>query len=352
MSVLKSNIPMLEQKSNLMIRNLASNVDRFESFDIYNFIARCTLDMFCAGSSGTDMHFQEGSSCSYLHHLEEILELAMVRIMNPLLHPDWVYRWTSMYRMEEKALKEFHQPAKNIQLLMRKSSPTLIDDYMSSMKRIGHVDIEIKIKPVNRNSGAEKEIPMFGGKSHGGTEAKTIAFNEYLRPAKDILFLPRNSPSSIADGFKSSMKRNGHVEGIEQDLSGYIYAGHDTSALTISNTLLLLAMHPDVQERAVAEIREYYGAFDEDIQYETLQQLEYLEMVLKECLRLFPVAPIIGRQTTQEIALGKNILPVGVDVLINISSIHRNPAYWGEDADQFRPERFATNLCSICVFAL
>ncbi|XP_049542626.1 probable cytochrome P450 313a4 [Anopheles darlingi] len=159
---------------------------------------------------------------------------------------------------------------------------------------------------------------------------------------------PRNLPLIgsayvfITDGFKSSMKRNGHVEGIEQDLSGYIYAGHDTSALTLSNTLLLLAMHPDVQERAVTEIREYYGAFDEDIQYEALQQLAYLEMVLKESLRLFPVAPIVGRQTTQEIALGKNILPAGVDVLFNIFSIHRNPSYWGEDADQFRPERFAT----------
>ncbi|XP_049542628.1 cytochrome P450 3A19-like [Anopheles darlingi] len=218
------------------------------------------------------MHFQEGSSCSYLHHLEEILELAMVRIMNPLLHPDWVYRWTSMYRAEEKALKEFHQPAKNIQLLMRKSSPTLIEDYMTSMKRIGHVDIE-----------------MF-----------------------------------------------------ENDLSGLIYAGHETSAITISNTLLLLAMHPDVQDQAVAEIRQHCGTFDEDISYETLQQLVYIEMVLKESLRLFPIAPIIARQPTHEIALGKYTVPAGVDVLLNIFNIHRNPVYWGEDAEHFRPERFAT----------
>ncbi|XP_049542629.1 probable cytochrome P450 313a1 [Anopheles darlingi] len=138
------------------------------------------------------------------------------------------------------------------------------------------------------------------------------------------------------------MKRNGHVEIIEQDLSGFIYAGHDTSAITISNTLLLLAMHLDVQDQVVAEIRQHCGAFGEDISYETLQQLIYLEMVLKESLRLFPIAPIIARQTTQEIALGKYILPVGVDVFINIFSIHRNSTYWGEDADQFRPERFAT----------
>ncbi|XP_049542627.1 probable cytochrome P450 313a4 [Anopheles darlingi] len=124
--------------------------------------------------------------------------------------------------------------------------------------------------------------------------------------------------------------------------TGFIYAGHETSAITISNTLLLLAMHPHVQERAVAEIRENCGTFGEDISYETLQQLVYLEMVLKESLRLFPIAPIIARQTTQEIALGKYILPVGVDVFINIFSIHRNSTYWGEDADQFRPERFAT----------
>ncbi|XP_050094079.1 probable cytochrome P450 313a1 [Anopheles aquasalis] len=129
---------------------------------------------------------------------------------------------------------------------------------------------------------------------------------------------------------------------IQTEVAGFIYAGHETSAITLSNTLLLLAMHPDVQEQVVAEIRQHCGALGEDIRYETLQELVYLEMVLKESLRLLPIAPFVGRQTTQEIAVGKYILPAGVDVFINVFSIHHNPTYWGEDADQFRPERFTT----------
>ncbi|XP_050095977.1 probable cytochrome P450 313a2 [Anopheles aquasalis] len=194
----------------------------------------------------------------------------MERFLNPLLHPDWMYRRSSSYRKEEKALKEIYRPVKHILHLQSKSK--FIDEYLSALKRNGHDERRM----------------------------------------------------------------------IQTEVSGLIYAGHETSAITISNTLLLLAMHPDVQEQVVAEIRQHCGALGEDIRYETLQELVYLEMVLKESLRLLPIAPFVGRQTTQEIAVGKHILPAGVDVFINIFSIHHNPTYWGEDADQFRPERFAT----------
>ncbi|XP_035786807.1 probable cytochrome P450 313a1 [Anopheles albimanus] len=196
----------------------------------------------------------------------------MTRILNPFLYPDWIYRWTSTYRKEQKALEEYHQPARDILVQQKKSLPTVISGFMSPMKKKHHEDTEM----------------------------------------------------------------------LETNISGFIYAGHETSSITISNTLLFLAMHPDVQEQVVAEIRQHCGALGEDIRYETLQELVYLEMVLKESLRLLPIAPFVGRKPTQDISIGKYILPAGVDVLINIFSIHRNPTYWGEDADQFRPERFAT----------
>ncbi|XP_035787678.1 cytochrome P450 3A19-like isoform X2 [Anopheles albimanus] len=218
------------------------------------------------------MHFQDGSSCSYLHNLEELLGLKMTRILNPFLYPDWIYRWTSTYRKEEKALKGYCQPAKDILVQQKKSLPTVIRGFMSPMKQKDHEDTEM----------------------------------------------------------------------LKNEISGFIYAGHDTCAITISNTLLLLAMHPDIQEKVVAEIRQHYSVLGEDIRYETLQELVYLEMVLKESLRLLPVIPFIGRKPTQDITIGKYILPAGVDVFIDIFSIHHNSTYWGEDADQFRPERFAT----------
>ncbi|XP_049536681.1 cytochrome P450 4g15-like [Anopheles darlingi] len=184
------------------------------------------------------------------------------------------------------------------------------------------------------------------------------ALKEFRRPAKEILLRKSSSEdhddikstqqlsfNSLVEQLYSTFRRIGraNLEVIENEINSVIFAGTETSASTVANTLLLLAMHQDVQEKVVAEIRQHFGDDEENIRYEILQKLVYLEMVVKESLRLLPVASILGRNTSQEIAVGKHLLPAGVDVAIDVYNIHRNPTYWGADADQFRPERFSTN---------
>lgn len=69
-----------------------------------------------------------------------------------------------------------------------------------------------------------------------------------------------------------------------------------------SFTLLMLGMHPQNQEEVAAEISNVIGI--EEVREEHLPKLEKLEMVLKECMRLFPVAPVILRQASQNTELG------------------------------------------------
>lgn len=61
-----------------------------------------------------------------------------------------------------------------------------------------------------------------------------------------------------------------------------ILKGNDTSALATSHAILLLAMHPDIQEKAVKELEEVYENEDSETDYEKLSKLPYLEMVVKE----------------------------------------------------------------------
>ncbi|XP_035780191.1 probable cytochrome P450 313a4 [Anopheles albimanus] len=141
------------------------------------------------------------------------------------------------------------------------------------------------------------------------------------------------------------MRKDGHadLEAIENEVNTMIFAGTETSASAVANTLLLLAMHPAIQEQVACEIRQNICSSMEGIYYGTLQKLVYLEMVLKESLRLLPIALVVGRKTTQEVTLGNLILPAGIDVVIDVYNIQRNPTYWGADADEFRPERFSAN---------
>lgn len=69
---------------------------------------------------------------------------------------------------------------------------------------------------------------------------------------------------------------------IKEQIETVLMAGSETSALTLSYVILMLAMHPDVQDRLYQELHSVFASQDEETSYEHLQQLTYLDRVLKE----------------------------------------------------------------------
>ncbi|XP_061709525.1 cytochrome P450 4C1-like [Cydia pomonella] len=119
-----------------------------------------------------------------------------------------------------------------------------------------------------------------------------------------------------------------------------VMAGSDTTALGAAFTLLLLARHPAVQDRLRRELTEVLGRGDA-LSAAALARLRYLDAVVREALRLYPPVPVTVREVHEDVELpGGLVLPAGVAVLLNTWATHRSAAYWGADADCFRPERF------------
>lgn len=83
-----------------------------------------------------------------------------------------------------------------------------------------------------------------------------------------------------------------------------LLAGTDTITVSLSNIILLLAMHREHQEKCYDEINDIVRD-DEEINFETLKQLPYFHMCVRECLRLLPSIPLIGRKTSVKIDLGE-----------------------------------------------
>ncbi|CAK1552457.1 unnamed protein product [Leptosia nina] len=118
-------------------------------------------------------------------------------------------------------------------------------------------------------------------------------------------------------------------------------AGTDTSAVTSSFTTLMLAKHPDVQDRVYQEVKEVMGDTIRPLNSNDLAQMKFLEAVLKETLRLYPPGPLIGRMIDRDITLPSGItLAKGTSFGFSIWGLHRHPKYWGEDANTFNPDRF------------
>lgn len=72
----------------------------------------------------------------------------------------------------------------------------------------------------------------------------------------------------------------------------------------MSHTILLLAMHQDIQEKVVAELKDVFYDANESPDYDVLSKLVYTEMVIKESLRVLPVVPFAVRTTTEDVHLG------------------------------------------------
>lgn len=109
---------------------------------------------------------------------------------------------------------------------------------------------------------------------------------------------------------------------VKEQIETVLIAGNETSALTLSYVLLLLAMHPNIQDRVFEELHSVYDSPEQDTSYEKVQQLPYLEMVLKESMRLMPVAPFIVRTCTADTPVSNCVIPKNAIIMMSIYNLH------------------------------
>lgn len=78
----------------------------------------------------------------------------------------------------------------------------------------------------------------------------------------------------------------------------------DTITVICSFALVLFGMYPNIQNKVVEELEEILGDSNRDIQLEDIEKLNYLEMCIKDVLRLFPIAPFIMRMSSKSTRIG------------------------------------------------
>ena len=115
-------------------------------------------------------------------------------------------------------------------------------------------------------------------------------------------------------------------------------AGHETTANTITWTLLLLAQNPDIKQKLQTEIDTVIG--NRRATMDDLRQLSYTEMVVKESMRIYPTAWAMTRQAIEPVEIGGHQLPKNALVMVSPWTIHRDERWW-DHPEEFRPERFS-----------
>jgi cytochrome P450 len=117
-----------------------------------------------------------------------------------------------------------------------------------------------------------------------------------------------------------------------------MFAGHETTSVTLSWTFYLLSQNPEAEARLHAELDQVLGGRAPALS--DLPQLPYTRAVIDETLRLYPPAFGVTRQSIAEDTFGGYRLPANASLTLVFYNAHRDPRFWTEP-DRFDPDRFS-----------
>jgi cytochrome P450 len=124
---------------------------------------------------------------------------------------------------------------------------------------------------------------------------------------------------------------------LRDEMMTLFLAGHETTAIALSWTCYLLALHPQIEAQLMEELQTVLN--DREPTHEDLPRLRYTDMVLKESMRLYPAVWGIGRRAIADCEIGGYRVTAGTNIFIFQSLTQRDPRFFPHP-DEFNPERW------------
>ncbi|XP_055613262.1 cytochrome P450 4d1-like [Uranotaenia lowii] len=296
--ILEGFAEVFDRASNVLVEKLRKHLDGDE-FDIYDYISLHALDSICETSMGVKINAQDDPHNQYVCDVKEMSEVILRRIFGVLSSfPNLYWSLTSDARKQRKLIKRLHHFTDSV-IHQRRTQ-------LKSEQRLKNVEFDID------------EADMYAKRKH--------SFLDLL-----LSVTVEGNPLSDLD--------------IREEVDTFMFEGHDTTTSGIAFTIMQLAKHQDIQQKVYDELVTILGKEScktAPLTYSNIQDFKYLDMVVKESLRLLPPVSFIGRKLVEDTELNGAIVPAGIDVTVSIYIVHRNPAVY-PDPERFIPERFDEN---------
>ncbi|XP_044731389.1 cytochrome P450 6k1-like [Chrysoperla carnea] len=141
------------------------------------------------------------------------------------------------------------------------------------------------------------------------------------------------------DHNKATIKFEGDI--LAAQAAVFFTAGFETTSSAISFTLYFLSYNPDIQIRLRKEIQTVIAENSGKFTYDSLAEMKYLDLCIKETLRLYPSLGFLDREAMSTYTFPGTDLTIdkGTPVIISLTGLHRDPQYF-ENPEVYDPERF------------
>ncbi|XP_068142442.1 cytochrome P450 4d8 isoform X1 [Drosophila tropicalis] len=296
-AILEQFVEVFDSQSNTCINRLNQRANG-EVFDVYSYICLAALDIIAETAMGTKVDAQKNEGTPYANAVNECTALLSWRFISvylqneflfTLTHPHLKWRQMRMIRtMHEYTINVIKQRREALEEHLKNKSPEQVnDDDVGTKRRMALLDVLLQ---------------------------------------------------STIDGRPLSNDE------IREEVDTFMFEGHDTTTSAISFCLTAISRHPAVQAKLLNEIHEVLGKDrNRPITIRDLNELKYMECVIKESLRMYPSVPLVGRilQTDFKYShskYGDGILPAGSEVILGIYGLQNSSENYPEP-DRFMPER-------------
>uniref|UniRef100_UPI003B75C7C5 cytochrome P450 4C1-like n=1 Tax=Chrysoperla carnea TaxID=189513 RepID=UPI003B75C7C5 len=285
-NILKQFVTVFEEQSERTVQIIRKECDK-PFTNVIPISTEHALGALCETTMGIKMNFDDNNSefIKYKNAIYHFGEIFMERITKPIFYSQFLFELSSMGKITTKIITT-----------LRNFTLNVIDERLNNW--------ETRNQQMIKSASGKKLLPMM-----------------------DILI--------------TEMKNGANIDynGIVEEVDTFMFEGHDTTSMGISFMLMLLASEPEVQDKILEEQNSIFHGSTRMATYEELQNMEYLERVIKESLRLCPPVPVIGRRLEEDLQMGQYIIPKESYLYVSIYDLHHNPKYW-DQPEKFDPDRF------------
>ncbi|GIY20843.1 cytochrome P450 3A29 [Caerostris darwini] len=307
--------PIMNTAIDSLVANVGKKCDAGEAFDIYPMYQGLTMDVIGRTAFGIQTDSQNNPNDPLLRSSKVLFArelwnpIALLAISFRSLTTLWNYLGLLRLIVKNKGtnpVRELLESVKAVIALRRKDKESRRPDLLQLM-----IDAEID----DLSTVTSDDLTATGDTDGKETQSKGSSSGKLIRRMTD------------ADILDNSVL--------------FFLAAYETTSTALAFTTHFLIHYPEAQEKIRKEVQQLLEN-EGELDYYSVNKLQYLDQVLQESLRLYPpIYLFVSRECSEDVDLGKIKLKEGMTVQAPTYHLHRDPELWGPDVKEFKPERFS-----------